>query len=113
MASKSLKKSKYFLLFLFDTNTDKNQIKYSLIHCSQVHAHAIVEVIHNLLINQYIKIPSSAKSLIRSHRKLLERFVATRKKKLIFQHIFLNKHFRLIYQILNRVKQLIIQALDR
>lgn len=110
--SKSLSQSEYFFNFLFDSNTSKKLIRFNLINCSDIHLRAIIEIFHNLLTNNYLKIPPSFKKIIQKNQVVLQRFISVTKS-FSLQRKIIRRHYKAVFHILIKARQIILSALNK
>jgi len=109
-----LKQGKSFFNFIFDKNTSKEQIRFILCNPTPTHLQSIIEVVYNLLENNFIKVPLSVERKLKQHSHFLSTFILLKeRKKLTLPKKILRKHFRLIFFILYKSKKLISRALDQ
>lgn len=106
-----LKESESFFRFLLDSNTTKQQKEFLLLNLSQKQQQAIIEIIHNFLKNNYIKITPTLKKAIKQHHHLLIKFISP--KSLSLQYKLIHKHFKVIYLILSKGKDTILSVLSK
>jgi len=106
-----IKQSKSFFNFILDKNTSKKQIQYIFMNLDHIHLESIIELIHNLLENNFIKLTPSLKSIIKKFKNILIKFTSSLTKTLSVQKKLLRKHFRLIYYIIHKSKNIILLAL--
>ena len=109
-----LKQSKPFFNYIFDKNTPKEQIRFILCNPALTHLKSIIEVVYNLLENNFIKIPLSVKRKIKQYKQFINHFVDLKeKKKLRLAKKVLRKHYRLFFFLLYNSRKLISQVLDQ
>lgn len=112
MITMKLKQSKSFFMFIFDKTTPKPQIRFLLHNPTNIHLQSIIEVVHNLLQNNFIKIPPSVKRKLQERARLVSTFT-TLKKGLQSSRNILKKHFRFFFYILYKSKDLILRAINQ
>lgn len=107
-----LKRSKSFFEFIFDRYTPKKQIRFLLCNPTHLQLQSIIEVVYNLEQNNFIKIPSLVRRKIKDNKRIVSGFTSS-KKQLEKAEKILNKHFRFIFFLLYKSKQLILRAIDQ
>jgi len=112
MSNNSLNKSRYFLSFLLDNTTSKEQKQFILLNASKLQLQAIIEIIYNISKNHYIKITPLTKKTITSNLRIIKKLISTPRKLTPSKYKLLQKHYKIIYHILFIVKDIIFQALD-
>lgn len=110
MQGRYLQKSYYFFIFLFDSNTTKEQKRCVLQNLSKYQLQAIIEVLYNLFKNKNIKYPLSLKKIINQNRSSFKE-ILTSKKQTVHRD-FIKKHYRLIYFVLSKAKSVILQVIE-
>lgn len=107
-----VKQCKHFFLFLLDKNTTQKQIYYILQNPAEIHIQGIIELIHNLLENTFIKLTPSLKSKINQYGTILKSFTIISKTHLN-QKRLLKKHFRLFYYLMRKSRNIISLAISQ
>lgn len=110
--SKILSKSESFFNFIFDPNTSKKLVRFNLINCTEIHLRAVIEIFHNLITNEFIKVPTLVKSLIQQNKKVLRKFIIITKN-LSIQRKIIKRYYKLIFHILIKSKEILFLALNR
>lgn len=109
-----LQQCKFFLNFLFAKSTPKEQIRFILRNPASIHLQCFIEIIFNLLENNFIKIPLPVKRKIKQHKKVLFRFVSLKgKNNFSYSRKILRKYYKLIFFILYKSKNIILQAITQ
>lgn len=108
-----LKKTKYYFLFLLDSNSSKEQIHFILSNPSKIHLKAIIEVSHNLLENPHLKLTTSLKKDLSKNKRILLKLTSSRNKDLSLKRKIIRKNWQIIYQILNKAKSIILLAINQ
>lgn len=107
-----LKESKYFLLFLIDPSSSKQQIHFLLSNPSKTHLKAIIEILFNLLENQHLKLSVPLKKFISQNKKLLSNLTSPQKS-LLYRRKLLQTHYKIIYHLLVKAKSSINLAINQ
>lgn len=110
MLNSYLKQNINFFRFLLGESSTREQKKLILINISKTQLLSIIEIIYNLLKNDYIKKSSALKQVIKKYNVMLIRFISLSRT---LQLKFIRKHFKIIYLILSKAKDIIFLALSK
>lgn len=104
-----LKQSNLFFLFLFDSNSTKEQKRFILRNLSKTQSQAVIEVLYNLSKNKHIQLTTSLRRFINQSQHLFSKIPTSKNYS---KHLkFIQKHYRTIYIVLSKSKNIILQAL--
>lgn len=110
MLGEYLQKSYFFFLFLFDSNSTKEQKGFILQNLSKYQLQSIIEILYNLFKNKNIKYSTSLKKVISQNQFLFNKVLISKRQSV--QRKFIQKHYRLIYLVLSKAKGIILQILE-